>query len=232
MRKNIKRHPRAERLLASPFFFQFAIRCLRHEQAWTAAGIQLDERYRLPSFAALDADPSSPPQDWADLRMAWSADGVVFNLRVRGKQRPPWCRGSRLEDSDGLAVWIDTRNAPGIHRANRFCHQFLFLPAGGGPRFTDPLAVQRTIDRAKENAPRAADGALKIRAEKRVDGYLLEAFIPAAALAGFDPDEQAELGFTFAVYDRELGEYTLTVGGEFPYQSDPSLWSTLELVDG
>ncbi len=231
MSNPIKRPPRAERLLASPFFFQFSLPCLRHEQAWTAKGIQLDERYRLPSFAALDADPSSPPQDWANLRMAWSADGLIFNLRVRDKQQPPWCRASRLEDSDGLAVWIDTRNTPGIHRANRFCHHFVFLPTGGGAKFTDPLAVQRAIDRAKENAPLAADGALKIHAEKRVDGYVLEAFIPAAALAGFDPDEHAELGFTFAVNDRELGQYTLTVGGEFPYQSDPSLWSTLELVE-
>ncbi len=30
--------------------------------------------------------------------------------------------------------------------------------------------------------------------------------------------------------DAELGEQFLTVGREFPYDHDPSLWSTLELT--
>jgi hypothetical protein len=32
------------------------------------------------------------------------------------------------------------------------------------------------------------------------------------------------------VRDAELGDASLTVGPEFPYAHDPSLWSTLELV--
>jgi hypothetical protein len=71
---------------------------------------------------------------------------------------------------------------------------------------------------------------LRVRSDVRQKGYRLEAFVPAAALTGFDPAEQPQLGFTYAVVDRELGEQTLTVGSEFPYQSDPSLWSTLDLV--
>jgi hypothetical protein len=32
------------------------------------------------------------------------------------------------------------------------------------------------------------------------------------------------------VIDRELGWQTFNVGPEFPFQDDPSLWGTLELV--
>ena len=37
----------------------------------------------------------------------------------------------------------------------------------------------------------------KVRSEKRIDGYILESFIPAAALTGFDMFEHPRLGFTY-----------------------------------
>ena len=54
--------------------------------------------------------------------------------------------------------------------------------------------------------------------------------ISAEALAGFDPDDHPQLGFNYAIMDRELGLQTWTAGEEYPYDSDPSLWGTLELV--
>ncbi|MEE2707465.1 MAG: sugar-binding protein [Planctomycetota bacterium] len=219
-----------ERLIDAPFFFEFAISCRHCAAPWSDAGVQLDESYSLPSFSHLGQESSSAKPRWADVRMAWSDTGLFFNLRVRDKQRPPWCRATKVEDSDGLAVWIDTRNTQGVHRANRFCHQFRFLPAGGGKKYAAPVAVQLAVDRARENAVGAAASGLKIRAEKRVDGYVLEGHIPGDALTGYDPEEHTQLGFMFAVYDREMGEYTLSVGGEFPYASDPSLWGTLDLA--
>jgi hypothetical protein len=58
---------------------------------------------------------------------------------------------------------------------------------------------------------------------------VLEAFIAAAALTGFDPQEHPRLGFNYRIVDRELGEQTLSVGSPMPFQEDPSLWATLEL---
>ena len=63
-----------------------------------------------------------------------------------------------------------------------------------------------------------------------MDGYVLEALIPAEALTGWGPVDHPRLGFAFAVYDRELGVQTYTIGTEFPFESDPSLWATLELT--
>ena len=71
---------------------------------------------------------------------------------------------------------------------------------------------------------------LRVRSTKQPDGYTLEAMIPAEALTGFDPTDHPRLGFTYAVVDRELGWQTFTVGPEFPFVEDPSLWGTLELA--
>ncbi len=54
--------------------------------------------------------------------------------------------------------------------------------------------------------------------------------MPGSVLNGFDPEQNPRLGFYYAVRDAELGEQVLSVGSEFPYWEDPSLWSVLELV--
>ena len=219
-----------ERLLASPFLFRFALPCYPFDPIWSSGGVQLDERHGMPCFASLDEPAATDRQAWADVRIAWDKAGLALNLRVSGKRQPPWCRASRVEDSDGLAIWLNTRPTSEMHRASRFCQAFLFLPSGGGAKINESVALTVPINRARENPQPIDDRLLKIRSEKRIDGYLLEAFLPAAVLTGYDPDEQTQLGFTYAVIDREMGEHVMTVGQPFPYDSDPSLWSTLELV--
>ena len=49
-------------------------------------------------------------------------------------------------------------------------------------------------------------------------------------LHGFDPEQNPRLGIYYAVRDTELGEQVLSVGSDFPYAEDPTLWSVLELV--
>ena len=66
----------------------------------------------------------------------------------------------------------------------------------------------------------------------RTSGYRIEAFLPAAVLNGFDPEQNRRLGIYYAVRDVELGEQTLSVPAEFPFAEDPSLWGVLELHKG
>ena len=193
---------------------------------WTDDGVQLDEKHRLVGWRSWKSGAV-----WADVRAAWSEAGLAFVVRVQGKRQPPWCRAGRPEDSDGLQIWIDTRDVHNVHRAGRFCHRFIFLPGGGRPGdSTRPVAEVLPINRAREQPQPVREGLLKARCEQRADGYVLEAFIPAEALTGFDPAEHPRLGFTYAVIDRELGEQTFGVGSPMPYQEDPGLWATLELV--
>jgi hypothetical protein len=215
----------SESLLAPSFLFHFAAPCHRRSPVWQAKDFALEEKYRLPSFGELDGRPL-----FAELRAAWSEDGLSFTLQVSGKKQSPWCREARPEESDGLQVWIDTRETRNVHRAGRFCHRFFFLPRGAGKGLADPCADQLTINRAKEHPKSIPPGLLRVQSEKRIDGYLLASHIPATAMTGFDPVEHPRLGFSYAVIDRELGWQTFSVGPEFPFQEDPSLWGVLELV--
>ncbi len=128
-------------LLAPRFLFRFAvpvrgaIRCgKRPASSWMNS-------YRLLNLAELDSGTADREPRFADVRMAWSAEGLLLNVKVDGKKQPLWCREGRLEDSDGLQVWIDTRATLNIHRASRYCHRYVFLPAGGGHGNTEPSPI-------------------------------------------------------------------------------------------
>ena len=211
-------------LLSSTFLFRFAVPCLYRRVAWTERGIQLEPRYRIPSFGELEGKKL-----FADVRAAWNRAGLSFTVRVRGKRQPIWCRDTRIEDSDGLHLWIDTRNIHNIHRAGRFCHRFAFLPSGRGTDSRSPVSRLLPINRARENPKLIDDKVLAVRSELKLDGYALEAHVSSDALTGFDPDQFGQLGFFYAVIDRELGWQTFSVGPEFPFVEDPSLWGTLQL---
>ncbi|MEZ6119867.1 MAG: hypothetical protein R3C28_25315 [Pirellulaceae bacterium] len=214
-------------LITPAFLFNVSANCHRFDGSWSRQGAELDVRHGIPSFRAeLDNGPL-----FGDFRLAWSATGLWIDLRVSGKKQTPWCRETRLEDSDGLSIWLDTRNTQGVHRANRFCHRFAFLPQGAGRLLDEPCAKLVSIARAKEHPKPVADGELKVYSEKRIDGYLLRAFIPGEAITGYDPVEHSRIGFSYAVIDRELGWQSYTLGPEYPFTSDPTLWGSLALVD-
>lgn len=180
---------------------------------------------RIDNFAGMDER-----KNYADLRLAWNETGLAVQMEVRGKDQTPQGDANRPRGSDGLTLWIDTRDARTSHRASRWCHQFHFLPAGGGPDRDEPVAVQTKINRALHDAPLCAASAVPFASTLTRSGYLLEAFLTAAVLNGFDPEQNVRLGFFYAVHDAELGDQVLSASADFPYWEDPSLWSVLELA--
>jgi hypothetical protein len=218
-------------LLAPRFLFRFAVPVLRRGVIWKAGGVALEESHRLLNLAELDAGTADREPAFADVRMAWSPDGLVFNVRVDGKRQAPWCREGRLEDSDGFTVWIDTRATLNIHRASRYCHRYVFLPTGGGHGQNEPLADQLLINRARENARPIRPRELQAASKLTKSGYWLAALVPAVALGGWDPQQHRQIGFTYAVFDRELGRQTFATGSAFPFEEDPTCWAAVELVD-
>jgi hypothetical protein len=221
----------ANSVLAPRFLFRFAVPILRNDATWKLGGVQLDESHRLLNLAELDANSDDRERQFADVRGAWHPQGLIFNVSVTGKDQPVWCREGRLEDSDGIQVWIDTRATLNIHRASRYCHRYAFLPAGGGRGNAEPVADQLLINRARENARPIRPRELQVAAKLTTNGYQLAAFVPAIALGGYDPHQHREIGFTYAVYDRELGLQTFASGPTFPFDEDPTCWAMLELVD-
>jgi hypothetical protein len=186
--------------------------------------LDLPEACRIENFAAMEG-----AVNFADVRLAWNEKGLAIQVEIRGKERPPQGDESRPRGSDGLTIWLDTRDARTSHRASKYCYQFTILPTGGGPEKDEPVLVQGKINRALENAPTAPTRVVPFRSFLTPTGYRLEVFLPEGILSGFDPEQNSRLGFYYAIRDGELGEQVLSVGPDFPYWEDPSLWRVLEL---
>jgi Carbohydrate family 9 binding domain-like len=187
--------------------------------------LDLPETCRIDNYAAMDE-----ARNFADVRLAWNEFGLAAQIEVKGKDQIPQGNANRPRASDGVSLWIDTRDARASHRASRYCHQFHFLPTGGGPDTDEPAFSQTKINRALQDAPLCSASDVQFQSQRTKHGYIIEAFLPAAVLSGFDPEQNPRLGFYYAVRDSELGEQVLSVGSEFPYTEDPSLWSVLELA--
>ena len=214
-------------LLPHRFLFRYALP-VRYERKLPKSGkklLGLSADFALPDFGSLDkAAPIG------QLRLAWNEQGLGISVEVEGKRRPPHCDVISPEASDGLRVFIDTRDTQNIHRASRYCHQFGLFPCDSLTGASDPWAVQIPILRAREEAPKANLAEIRLGSIVSKTGYCLEAWLPASVLHGYDPEAQPRLGFYFAHRDGELGDQFLSVGADFPFAIDPSLWSTLELV--
>src|SRR5262245_15940569 len=95
--------------------------------------LALPAECRIDNFAAMD-----DRRNFADFFLAWNELGLGVAVEVRGKEDLPQGDVTRPRGSDGLTLWLDMRDARTSHRASRFCHQFHFLPTGGGPGRDEP----------------------------------------------------------------------------------------------
>lgn len=214
----------AEGLLDPAFLFRFAFPCYHSPAKWTAKGLELPPRYRLPALAALGGGVTH-----SELRVAWNAAGLLFTVRVH-KQRAIVGTDSLIpSNNDGIQLCLDTRDTKSIHRAGRFCHRFAFLASGAGGKL-GARAAWLPVERAKEH-PRAIDPEkLKVHCRRFKDGYRLSGHIPGELLTGYDNGEFGRLGFAYHLRDHEHPDETsLGCEARFPLLQDPSIWATLEL---
>lgn len=213
------------------FLFRFSFPVREAEQsAAQKPFLDLDTMAPLPDLGGLDAAAS-----FATLRAGWNDAGLGFRLEVGGKKMPVFADPNDPTESDGLHLWIDTRNTQSIHRATRFCHHFAFWPipenwTKGVAKSAKAGSQQLAIALAKEDAPMTRASLLKAVSRPSRNGYELDIWIPTECLQGYDRDSNPLMGFYYSVRDAELGEQFLTVGREYPFDHDPSLWSTLELT--
>ncbi len=206
--------------------FRYRLPCRRLEGK--AEPVRLGEAFRLPVTGRFEGQRA-----FADWRVAWCDAGLRVSVTVSGKSASVWCKLGQLMDSDGVHLLIDTRATHDVHRATRYCHWIVALPAGGagGGPLGQPVCTTPKINRAKEESPAINRAKALLAGKLRKDGYELDLFLPAAMLNGWSPAEQPSIGFFIAIADRELGWQTLGVGPELPILEDPSLWQSLRLVE-
>jgi len=217
-------------LLPPPFWFRFSFECPRIPgipKTQTKGNLlDLPESCRIPETVLLN---NAKP--WAEIRAGWNAGGLGIQVTVTGK-KGPFVRDDEVpEDSDGVQLWIDTRDTRNIHRASRFCHRYSAVLVPSGKSFIGVQLRHRDINRAVGEPTGVRADKVQTHAVRTDDGWRLELFFPPETLHGFDPDVNRKLGFYAMVTDPLRGDQHLGAGSEFPVAEDPSLWNTLELVD-
>lgn len=216
-------------LLPQAFWFRVAVPCIRVDgvpKSGRAKSLfDLAESCRLPDFAALDGRSS-----WVDARAAWNERGLALQFQIRGKQGPIVPSHTPVDFADGIQVWIDTRDARDVHRATKYCHRYFFSFESNVPTGFDMKVQLLKIHRAAAEPSGVRPDSVRAQGEAFRGGWSVRAFLPAAALHGFDPDTTRRLGFTYQVTDAVRPPQWLTLGSEFPVAEDPSLWATLELA--
>lgn len=239
--------------LPQNFLFRFAFPCRRLDAATEAAAFggvfaaeALSAKYRLPFWTQArpnaglgrgrEPSPTTPrsPENAAlfDFRIAWSPRGLVVSTVVAGRRRAARRAATEADATDSLRLCLDSRDVKETRRAGRFCHKFLFYPFVGKTNDAErPSASWAPIARAKES-PSAVDvGDFRLASERRADGFALSLALPASTLTGYDPTDFRRLGLRFSQRDEEFGAFDLQLGEPFPAEDDPSLWTSLELVD-
>jgi hypothetical protein len=214
-------------LVPPTLLFQFCIP-VRHRARMPGRGQRLiprlDKSYCLPFLGELDG-----ARQLFDLRAAWNARGLGFIATIPQASREPVRRPDAPGNSDGLQLWIDTRDTKTIHRASRFCHHFVVWP----PTNDAPAAIQQVeIARSREDVTLARSAEMRVISQWSGDDLELQVWLPAEVLSGYDPELNPRLGFFATCRDRRLGEQQLTLDRDFPFDNDPSLWSSLELLPG
>ena len=217
-------------LLPQAFWFRLAMPCRRVDDLPKKSGprlLNLDDSQRLPEIDRLDGK-----QPWAVVKTAWNPSGLAVEVEVEGTlemQVAP----ELLPTPHGVTVWVDTRDTRDISRASRVCHAFECLVAPGKGKSAAPTLKirQKPIARAVADAKTCDPEDISARVDKLKTGYRIELFLPSKVLNGFDPDTNRRLGFAYLVTDPDREGQALGTASPFPIGENPSLWSTLELVD-
>ncbi len=217
-------------LLPPVFWFRYSFDCLLVQDIprkdKQSGLLNLPDSCRL-----IDTVSIAGQKAWAELRVGWNPGGLGIQVTTSGKQSPYVYDSEVPEASDGLQLWIDTRDTRTIHRASRFCHRYSAIVVPSGKTFLGVELRHREINRAATEPSGIRADRVLTNAVRTPDGWKLELFFPPSTLSGFDPDVNRRLGFYAIATDPLRGEQSLGPDRDFPTAEDPSLWNTLVLVD-
>lgn len=187
------------------------VRSLRQE--WPEAS-------RLPDLSGLHGGASFA-RAWA----GWHPDGLALRFHVDSGQ-PPWARRDAPYRSDGVHLWLDTRDSREARKLTPYCHHALVTAdAHDGPTVAvfEQAAAQRWAA-APEALPLVSAALAPSEA-----GYRLEVVLPAEVLHGYAPREAPSLGLAYRVRIPRGPVQDLAFGDAFPLWRNPSLWRSARL---
>ena len=161
----------------------------------------------------------------AEVRIAWSPEGLWFALRVEDRKSRPKSSDTK---GDQIELYIDTRDVRTVHRPGRHCHRFRIMPRG--PRRPAKIA-QYAIPRPTASPPDADLGVVTLASVAEKSFYTVEGHLPASVLNGYDTEVTRRMGIAYHLTDTEHGDFTWPHDPTLPTVLNPSFWAVLELVD-
>lgn len=164
--------------------------------------------------------------------LGWTDDGLymgmeVFDQDIQGAPTTGW-----WWTRDCVEFWVSTRSVPSDQAYyDQYSHQFFFVPIEY-PQ-TDGIAGtvgqwHRDGDALKDNLIPHPDITKAVRIHP--DRYVVEMFIPAKALNGFDPKNQPAMAFNIHVRNFQHAiAYFWSAPKEVMTQLRPNTWGNMYL---
>lgn len=178
----------------------------------------------LPDLSGLHGQTA-----FARVHAGWRPDGLAFAFQVQ-VEHALRIRAEHAFQSDGVEVWVDTRDSRAARKPTRFCHHFLVLPGGRGADGRLPTVLQWNPGGARKDEEMADLSLVRTGlAVQSGRGYTLEVFLPEEVLVGYAPLETGALGIGYRVRSSVLGVQDLAFGERFPIWRNPSLWRSARL---
>jgi hypothetical protein len=165
-------------------------------------------------------------ESFAEIAMGWNLEGIELCVKVEKRfehaSYPDVMRG------DSFELFIDTRDVKTSGYNTRFCHHFFFLPEAIEGHHAGELTHFRTED----THPLCDPGELHVKASLSREAYTLHLWIPKEVMHGYDPEQFKRMGFSYRVNrPRYESQHFSAKSSEFQLEQQPSLWSTMRLVE-
>ena len=167
---------------------------------------------------------------FANVYFGWEDGGLCIGVDATGKVSPVVVDTRRFWRKDSIEVWIDTRNDKTQRRYTEHCHRFFFIPRGrkGKPELATACEWKEPGSAISDTIFDHPD--IEVASIIGEQGYSLEARIPLSVIPTYDPVNHPAIGFNYHVNDTSRRAQWWSCGEDFPRQSDPSTWGSVELM--
>jgi hypothetical protein len=204
-------------------FFQISADCCylpQTKKTFPLLTPQNYQKYLLPNTSALCSQ-----EYFADVALGWNQEGIEAFISIKRQYQQSYY--PEVAAGDSVELFFDTRDVKTSGNNTRFCHHFFFLPESVEGHFAGEMTRFRT-----EDTHELCDAhELKVKAQLKENGYIMQIFIPSQCLVGYDPDQFDRLGFTYRI-NRSVGDaqHFSVTSDDYQLEQQPSLWSSLRLV--
>lgn len=183
---------------------------------------------RRSQTVGLERSPDPNPSVY----LGWNHDGLYMGLQVFNNDIASPSDKESWWTRDYAEFWVSTRPvASNQNTFDPYCHQFFFVPnesASSGSTHGYVGQWHRSGDALKDSL--IPDTAIQDAVRILPDRYVLQLFIPAASLNGFDPVNQPAMAFNIHVRNFEKAQdYFWSAPKEVLTQERPSTWGTIYL---